>query len=292
MHLVALDRVEQRPVVGLVRELRAVHPDDGEHVGEPLLERPQLVEHVQAVDAAGGPEVEQHEPAAQPLERQRPVGADPPAGATELGGADTGGAVRGGHVSILPDGEVGGPAGGYGRREPGRGGAAAAGAAGGRLGPQPQRGGDLTRRRAAVRTGAGCRRRPASVVRVPVAGGPGVRSSSQSLAGVGGSWWWAGGPGVGVRGWFWAARLEGGCGLPEGGDGVGAAGGAGPVQRAVGGAGGGPGEGLGAVAAAAVRAQVVGVGRAVRPGVWRGRGRCGCCWWRSRGRCTARRGRG
>ena len=77
VHLVALDGGLDRGGLGLVRELRRVDADHGEHVGELGLERAQLVEHVQAVAAAGRPEVEQHEPPAQPGEGQRPRGVEP-----------------------------------------------------------------------------------------------------------------------------------------------------------------------------------------------------------------------
>ena len=58
-------------VVGalLVRELRRVHADDDELVGEALLERLEIAQHVHAVDAAVGPEVENHDLAAQLLDR-------------------------------------------------------------------------------------------------------------------------------------------------------------------------------------------------------------------------------
>ena len=58
VHAVPLDGGGQRLRVRLVLELRRVHADDDEHVGVLLLQRPQLVEHVQAVDAAERPEVE------------------------------------------------------------------------------------------------------------------------------------------------------------------------------------------------------------------------------------------
>ena len=67
---VPLDRGRQRVRVALVLELRRVHADDDEHVAVLLLQRPQLVEHVQAVDAAEGPEVEQDDLAAEVAERQ------------------------------------------------------------------------------------------------------------------------------------------------------------------------------------------------------------------------------
>jgi hypothetical protein len=57
--------------VGLVHELRRVDPDRHQHVGEPLLQLTQLVDHVQAVHAAERPEVEQHDLPAQRGEGQR-----------------------------------------------------------------------------------------------------------------------------------------------------------------------------------------------------------------------------
>jgi hypothetical protein len=56
--LVTLDGRGESTVVGLVRELRRVHSDDHQHVGVLPLQLPQLVENVQAVDAAEGPEVQ------------------------------------------------------------------------------------------------------------------------------------------------------------------------------------------------------------------------------------------
>ena len=60
-------------VVGalLVGELRRVHADHDELVGKALLERLQIAQHVHAVDAAVGPEVEDHDLAAQLRHRDR-----------------------------------------------------------------------------------------------------------------------------------------------------------------------------------------------------------------------------
>ncbi len=88
VHAVPLDRRAQRLRVGLVHELRRVHADHDQLLGVLLLDRPQLVEHVQAVDAAEGPEVQQHEPAAQLADRVRRAAGVQPAPAAELGGAD------------------------------------------------------------------------------------------------------------------------------------------------------------------------------------------------------------
>ena len=61
---VALDGRCERVGVGLVRELWRVDADGDEYVGVLLLERAQLVQDVQAVDAATGEEVEQDDLAA------------------------------------------------------------------------------------------------------------------------------------------------------------------------------------------------------------------------------------
>src|SRR3546814_8537941 len=86
VHRVALDRSPERVRIGLVHELRRVRPDHDQLVGELLLYRAQLVEDVQAVDAAEGPEVEQHEASAELAQGQRAGGVEP-AAAAELGGA-------------------------------------------------------------------------------------------------------------------------------------------------------------------------------------------------------------
>ena len=58
--------------VPLVLELRRVHADDDEGVAVFLLQRPQLVQDVQTVDAAEGPKVEHHDLAAQVGKRRLP----------------------------------------------------------------------------------------------------------------------------------------------------------------------------------------------------------------------------
>ena len=69
-------------------ELRGVDADDDEFLGVLLLERAQLVEDVEAVDAAEGPEVQQDDLAAQVRQGQLlAAGVHPPA-ADEFGGAD------------------------------------------------------------------------------------------------------------------------------------------------------------------------------------------------------------
>ncbi len=85
VHAVALHRAGQRHRVGLVRELRGVHPHGHQDVGEPLLERAQLVQDVQAVDAAEGPEVEQHDLAAQSGQGQVLAAGVQPVPAGQLG---------------------------------------------------------------------------------------------------------------------------------------------------------------------------------------------------------------
>ena len=76
--------------VGLVDELGEVHPDDDQLPGVLLLERAELVEHVQAVDAAVGPEVEQQEAAAEVREAVRRAAGPQPAPALQLGRANAG----------------------------------------------------------------------------------------------------------------------------------------------------------------------------------------------------------
>ena len=84
---VALDGGDQRVRVGLVDELRRVDADDDQLLGVLLLHRAQLVEDVQAVDAAERPEVEQDEAASEVADGQRGGGVEP-AAAGELGGTD------------------------------------------------------------------------------------------------------------------------------------------------------------------------------------------------------------
>src|SRR5437879_4100034 len=58
----------------LPEELRAVHADDHESVLlVPFVPAPQLRDHVPAVDSAEGPELDQHDPAAQARRAQRPA---------------------------------------------------------------------------------------------------------------------------------------------------------------------------------------------------------------------------
>ena len=89
-HLVAVDGGRERDRVGLVDELGRVHPDDDDLVAVRLLELAQLVEDVQAVDAAEGPEVEDDDLAAQVREGDVDAPGVEPAASDELGGADAG----------------------------------------------------------------------------------------------------------------------------------------------------------------------------------------------------------
>jgi hypothetical protein len=53
--------------------LAAVHPDDGDGFGKPLLELPQLRQHMDAVDSTVGPEVEEEQLAAKVAECEPPT---------------------------------------------------------------------------------------------------------------------------------------------------------------------------------------------------------------------------
>lgn len=81
--------------IALVLELRRVDPDEDELVGELALDRPQLVEHVEAVDAAERPEVQDDDPSAQALQRQLSAAGVEPAPPDELGGAHPGAGTQG-----------------------------------------------------------------------------------------------------------------------------------------------------------------------------------------------------
>ena len=106
---VPLDRRAHRSRVGLVLELRRVHPDHDELTVVPLLQRPQLVEDVQAVHAAEGPEVQQQEASAEVRDGvRRPAGVEP-ATAVELGGADARSSGGVGHAVATPRDRAGIP---------------------------------------------------------------------------------------------------------------------------------------------------------------------------------------
>ena len=86
--LVALNRGGKGYRICLVLELGRVHTHGNQDVGVLLFERAQLIEDVQAVDAAESPEVEEHDLAAQGFEVQRlPAGVEPVT-AHQFGGAD------------------------------------------------------------------------------------------------------------------------------------------------------------------------------------------------------------
>jgi hypothetical protein len=66
--------------------LPAMHTDDGDRIAEPLLELPQLRKHMDAVDSAVGPEVEEQQLAAEIGERESPaVGVQPVERIREVG---------------------------------------------------------------------------------------------------------------------------------------------------------------------------------------------------------------
>src|SRR4051794_17800916 len=90
LDLVALHGCRQRVRVGLVNELRRVHADDDQLPGVLVLQRTQLIEHVQAVHTAEGPEVEETEASAEVRERHIPTAGVQPAAASELWRADAG----------------------------------------------------------------------------------------------------------------------------------------------------------------------------------------------------------
>jgi hypothetical protein len=70
LDVVAFDGRRERRSIGLVLELGGMNPDHHEHVGVLRFERTELVEHVQTVDAAERPEVQQDDLAAQFTHRQ------------------------------------------------------------------------------------------------------------------------------------------------------------------------------------------------------------------------------
>jgi hypothetical protein len=63
--LVSPDGVAKRGRLALVGELGGVDPDNGQGLGVFRFQRLQLREDVQAVDSAGGPELQQHHPPAE-----------------------------------------------------------------------------------------------------------------------------------------------------------------------------------------------------------------------------------
>ena len=85
---VPLDGCGECVGIGLVHELRRVHADHDELVAPLTFERTQLVDHVQAVDAAEGPEVEEDEAAAQVRETHGRAAGVQPSAPGEFGRAD------------------------------------------------------------------------------------------------------------------------------------------------------------------------------------------------------------
>ena len=71
-HLVPLHRGPDRRLFPLMRELRRMHPDDHQRIAVLLLQRPQLIQHMQAVDTAERPEIQQQKPPPEVRERQLP----------------------------------------------------------------------------------------------------------------------------------------------------------------------------------------------------------------------------
>ena len=77
-------------VVGLVHELGRVHADDHHGVAVLLLQLPELVQDMEAVDAAEGPEVQHHDLSAKIAERQfLTTGVEPTTCADQFRGAYT-----------------------------------------------------------------------------------------------------------------------------------------------------------------------------------------------------------
>ena len=95
--LVAVHRRSEGVRVRLVLELGGMHTHGHEHVRVLLLERAQLVQHVQAVDAAEGPEVQDHDLAPQRLQVQRLAAGVEPGPALQLRGANGCGHACSGH---------------------------------------------------------------------------------------------------------------------------------------------------------------------------------------------------
>jgi hypothetical protein len=92
-----------------------VHADRHQHVGELFFQRPQLIQHMQAVDAAERPEIQQHDLAAQVLQAHLLAACIQPATANQLRRPDPSlpldrrGHIRSQHeplvsLFLLPDG--------------------------------------------------------------------------------------------------------------------------------------------------------------------------------------------
>lgn len=87
--LVPLDGVDDGLVLGLVDELRRVHPDDHQGVAVLLLQLAQLIEDMQTVHTAEGPEIQDHNTSSQVSEGVLLVACiEPAALADQLGGPD------------------------------------------------------------------------------------------------------------------------------------------------------------------------------------------------------------
>ena len=84
--LVALHGGGEGHRVRFVFELGRVDAHGHQHIGVLLLEGPQLVQHVQAVDAAEGPEIQQHDLAAEILQVQLPAAGVQPVPTLEFRG--------------------------------------------------------------------------------------------------------------------------------------------------------------------------------------------------------------
>ena len=86
--LVALHGGSQRDRIGLVLELGGMHADGNQDVRVLFFQRAEFVQHVEAVDAAEGPEVQKHDLAAQGFQVQRLAAGVQPVTAYQFGGAD------------------------------------------------------------------------------------------------------------------------------------------------------------------------------------------------------------
>lgn len=86
---VPLHGVHDGLMLGLVHKLRGVHTDDHDRVAVPLLQLPQLIQDMQTIHTAKGPEIQDDNASSQVGEGQTLVaGVQPAALAGQLGGAD------------------------------------------------------------------------------------------------------------------------------------------------------------------------------------------------------------
>ncbi|CAM5234228.1 hypothetical protein SVIOM74S_00009 [Streptomyces violarus] len=89
LHAVPLHGVDDRLVLGLVHELRRVHPDHHDRVPVLVLQLAQLVQDVEAVHATKGPKINNYDPAAELRQAGFLVPCvDPATLADELGSTD------------------------------------------------------------------------------------------------------------------------------------------------------------------------------------------------------------